>query len=86
MQEGRRGQVRTRMNTRRARARREGGTGKEACPLSFSFGLTMAAMDAAVEIVFSPPARPVRMVATVEVAFGYLSDIAVGKSQRSFFW
>ena len=37
------------------------------------------------EIVFSPPARPVRTVATVEVAFDCSSDIAVGKSQRSFF-
>ena len=67
----------------RARKQREDPGAKSAGPLSF-FGETIAAKDAAVEIVFSPPARPVRMVATVEVAFGYLSDIAVGKSQRSF--
>ena len=71
----------------RARARAERGRfGEGPAPSHFLFGLTMAAMDAAVEIVFSPPVRPVQPIATAEVAFVCLSDIAVGKSQRSFYW
>ena len=73
------------MRARAWKQQREDPGAKSAGPLSF-LGETIAAMDAAVEIVFSPPARPVRMVATVEVAFDCSSDIAVGNSQRFFFW